>query len=153
MHVHDDATHAAVAPKGAAEAPGMAPVPASRAIGLPSRNGGFAVRPSLTAKPASSDGPVHTRPTRSRGRRRARVAREAQDLEAMVMRMMRALRQRAEGGDLEALVALVNLEPWCRAQQRLAARALTGEGGYSWAQLALRLGITKQSAHGRWGGE
>lgn len=119
----------------------------------PPQNGGFGVRDDLTPKPADSDGPVRTHRRAGKGRRRPRVEREAQDLEAMVMRMMRALRQRAEGGDLEALAALVNLEPWLRAQQRLAARALVSEQGYSWGQLALRLGITKQSAHGRWGGD
>lgn len=71
----------------------------------------------------------------------------------MLARMMRALARRAEGGDLEALAALVELEPWLRAQSKRAARALVNEQGYSWSQLALRLGITKQSAHGRWGGD
>lgn len=133
----------------AGTAPEQVPGPAAGA----SADAGFAVRDGLTAKPPSSRGVRKAPGDRSRGRRRTRQEREAQDLEAMVMRMMRALARRAEGGDLEALVALCNLGPWLTAQQRLAARGLVGGQCYSWAQLALRLGITKQSAHGRWGGD
>lgn len=80
-----------------------------------------------------------------------RNQREASDLGDMMARMLRALSRRAEGGDLEALIELVKLDRVLALEQLRAAHALNTMQGYSWAQIALRLGITRQSAHGRWG--
>lgn len=93
------------------------------------RNGGSSVKEVLTRK----------RP------------REAREVGQAAARMMRALARRAELGDLEGLAELRELERTLCIEQLRAAHALSTQHGYSWAQIGLRLGISKQSAHGRWG--
>lgn len=126
---------------------------AGRVIPGPPADLGFGVRAALTVESPARSLATETRRRARRAARRPRVEREAAELGAMVARMLTALARRAEGGDLEGLVELVNLQAWLSGCQKRAARALASEQGYSWAQLALRLGITKQAAHGRWGGE
>jgi hypothetical protein len=94
-------------------------------------NGGFGVNPPLTPK-----------------RRR-----EASEIGDMVARMTRALARRAEGGDLEALRALVRCELAVILAQRQAAKALHEDHGYSWGEIGLGLAISKQAAWKRWGRE
>ena len=73
---------------------------------------------------------------------------------AFARRILRALGRRVGlGGDVEALADLVALEEEIRSVQRAAVLRLRAEHGYSWAEIASRLGITKQAAFSRWGGD
>jgi len=102
---------------------------ARRPIPHPAQNGGFGVNVKLTPK-----------------RRR-----EAAEIGGMVARMLRALARRAESGDLEALRVLCDLEKNIQLDQLRAARGLNIQHGYSWGEIGLAIGITRQAAHRRWG--
>ena len=71
---------------------------------------------------------------------------------AFTRRVIRAYARRVATGDVEALTDLVGL-----AQQLDTAilQAVSGlrACGYSWTEIATRLGITRQAAHQRWGGD
>ncbi|MEV5004015.1 hypothetical protein [Nocardioides sp. LML1-1-1.1] len=64
-------------------------------------------------------------------------------------RMARALVRRAEGGDLDALVALVE------AQRAMAAAVKEAGSGlhehYSWSEIGSSIGTSKQAAEKRFG--
>jgi len=77
--------------------------------------------------------------------------REASEVADAVSRMMRALARRASSGDLQALVEMAALQGELRAQMRRAATELRLHHGYSWADLGLALGISRQAAEQRWG--
>ena len=66
-------------------------------------------------------------------------------------RIITAYGRRVAGGDVEALPAMVEL---ARHLDDAIGQAVTGlrAFGYSWADIASRLGITRQTAHERWGG-
>jgi hypothetical protein len=95
----------------------------------PAPDGGFGVNTALTPK-----------------RRR-----EASEIGGMVGRMLRALARRAESGDLEALRVLRDLEVNVQMEQLRAARGLNVQHGYSWGEIGLAIGISRQAAHHRWG--
>ena len=85
-------------------------------------------------------------------RRRSRPVVENDDYAAFARRVIRAHGRRVAAGDPDALAALVALGR--------EIDAATGEGvaglrvaGYSWADIAARLGITRQAAQQRWGGD
>jgi hypothetical protein len=71
---------------------------------------------------------------------------------AFTQRVIRAYARRVATGDVEALIDLVGL-----SQQLDTAilQAVTGlrACGYSWTEIATRLGVTRQAAHQRWGGD
>ena len=71
---------------------------------------------------------------------------------AFTRRVIRAYARRVATGDVEAFIDLVGL-----SQQLDTAilQAVTGlrACGYSWTEIATRLGITRQAAHQRWGGD
>ena len=64
-------------------------------------------------------------------------------------RILRAAGRRIAVGDVEALPALAGLAVELDAA---IADAVTGlrAAGYSWAEIASRLGVTRQAAHQRW---
>jgi hypothetical protein len=67
-------------------------------------------------------------------------------------RIVAAYSRRVAGGDVEALTDLVDLS----TQIDMAIYdAVTGlrACGYSWTEIATRLGISRQAAQQRWGGE
>ena len=68
-----------------------------------------------------------------------------------VHRVLRAHARRIAAGDVEALVDLVQLSA---GVDQAIADAVVGlrEFGYSWSEIAGRLGISKQAAQQRWGG-
>lgn len=114
------------------------------------QGGGFTDNASLSVKPAFRERATDTGRGRRRGRRRPRVEREASDMSAFVVRVLGGLAKRAEGGDLESLVALRDLDVALTVAQKRAARGLVELQGYSWTQLAQRLGISRQGARQRW---
>ena len=69
---------------------------------------------------------------------------------AFLRRVIRAYSRRVGCGDIEAITEMVRLaadleDATCAAIARLR------QFGYSWADIALRLGITRQGAQQRWG--
>jgi len=82
--------------------------------------------------------------------RRRRVV-ENDEYAAFIRRAVRAYGRRVSTGDIEALADLVALSLHL---DRAVAEAVCGLRGfgYSWADLATRLGVTRQAAQQRWGG-
>src|SRR5919112_1198069 len=95
------------------------------------------VRSALTSKPRS---------------KRARRQVETTEFDAFVRRILRAYARRVAAGDVEALAALAQLSSEVDAVTRLAVAGLrTSPYSYSWSEIADRLGVTKQTAHERYG--
>lgn len=74
---------------------------------------------------------------------------ENSDYAKFALRIMRAMARRA-GGDVDLLPALRDVA--AEVDRALAdAVAACRRDGYSWAEIAERLGITRQAAHKRFG--
>lgn len=103
-------------------------------------------RPGLSAQLTSPNG-VNTALT---PKRRTRPPVENHDYAAFTRRVLRAHARRIADGDVEGLIELSALE---RELAQALHTAITGlrAVGYSWADVALRLGITRQAAQQRWG--
>jgi hypothetical protein len=71
---------------------------------------------------------------------------------AFARRIVRAYARRVATGDIEALTDMTTLAADVEAAIRVAVIGLRNFG-YSWADIALRLGVTRQAAQQRWGGE
>ena len=71
---------------------------------------------------------------------------------AFARRIVRAHGRRVATGDIEALADLMRLAADIETAIREAVIGLR-DFGYSWADIAARLGITRQAAQQRWGGE
>jgi hypothetical protein len=83
---------------------------------------------------------------RSRNRRYV----ENIDYAAFASRVIKAHGRRVGEGDIEGLVELVALTNQLDTAITAAIAGLRAEG-YSWADVALRLGITRQAAQQKWG--
>jgi hypothetical protein len=83
--------------------------------------------------------------------RRRRVV-ENDEFAAFVRRVVRAHGRRVGTGDVEALADLVALSDHVDHAIGQAVRGLRGFG-YSWTEIATRLGVTRQAAQQRWGGD
>jgi hypothetical protein len=83
-------------------------------------------------------------------KRRTRPVVENTDYAALSRRVLRAQARRISVGDVEGLNDLLALE---RELQRAIHSAVTGlrTSGYSWGEIATRIGIGRQAAHQRWG--
>ena len=64
-------------------------------------------------------------------------------------RIIRAAGRRIAAGDVDALPALAGLSVELDAAITDAVVGLRG-AGYSWGEIAARLGVTRQAAHQRW---
>ncbi|MGI5131616.1 hypothetical protein ACQEVB_32765 [Pseudonocardia sp. CA-107938] len=75
---------------------------------------------------------------------------ENDDYAAFTRRIVAAQGRRIAHGDIEGLAALAQLAD---DVDHALNHAVTGlrAAGYSWAEIADRLGITRQAAHQRWG--
>jgi hypothetical protein len=82
-------------------------------------------------------------------KRRYRVV-ENDEYVAFLRRVIRAYSRRVASGDIEAITAMAALAGHLEDATRQAISGLR-ESGYSWADIALRLGITRQGAQQRWG--
>jgi hypothetical protein len=69
-----------------------------------------------------------------------------------VARVITAAGKRVATGDVEALPDLARLSADLDAALITAVQGLR-EFGYSWEQIAARLGVTRQAAQQRWGGK
>ena len=83
-------------------------------------------------------------------RKRDKRVVENDEFGSFARRIMRAYARRVAEGDIEALVSLRTLGS---ALDTATADAVQGlrAFGYSWADIALRLGVTRQAAQMRWG--
>ena len=69
---------------------------------------------------------------------------------AFLRRTLGAYARRVATGDIEALPDLLNLSACLEDTIQTAINGLR-DCGYSWADIASRLGITRQAAQQRWG--
>ncbi len=93
--------------------------------------------------------PAPTSPRRARRPRREDVENDAYLV--FVARVITAAGKRVAAGDVEALPDLARLAADLDAALITAVTGLR-EFGYSWEQIASRLGVTRQAAQQRWGG-
>jgi hypothetical protein len=82
-------------------------------------------------------------------KRRYRIV-ENDEYAAFLRRVIRAYSRRVASGDVEAITVMVALAADLEEATRQAITGLRGFG-YSWADIAMRLGITRQGAQQRWG--
>ena len=75
---------------------------------------------------------------------------ENDEYAAFLRRAIRAYSRRVAAGDIEAITTMAALAGQLEDATRQAITGLR-ESGYSWADIALRLGITRQGAQQRWG--
>ena len=75
---------------------------------------------------------------------------ENDEYAAFLRRVIRAYSRRVASGDVEAIAAMNRLAIDLEEATRQAITGLRGFG-YSWADIAMRLGITRQGAQQRWG--
>jgi hypothetical protein len=103
------------------------------------------VHPERASQPASQ-GSVKARLTPNR--RRWPV--ENDEYASFVRRVIRAHARRVAAGDVDALADMTGL---IAELDEAITRAVTGlrKAGYSWAEIAARLGVTRQAAQQPWG--
>ena len=85
-------------------------------------------------------------------KRRSRVV-ENDEYAAFLRRVIRAYSRRIAAGDIEAVPDMTRLASDLDTAIRDAITELRARHGYSWADIGLRLGVTRQAAQQRWGGE
>jgi len=96
---------------------------------------------------------MSTRPVkRSLTPNRRKSVVENDEYAAFTRRIVRAYARRVATGDIEALADLTTLAGEVETAIRAAVIGLR-TFGYSWAEIATRLGVTRQAAQQRWGGE
>ncbi|MGW5682473.1 hypothetical protein [Nonomuraea sp. NPDC003754] len=78
---------------------------------------------------------------------------ENTDYGAFLKRIIRAYSKRIADGDIEALADLSGVVAELDHAIAQAVTKLRAEYGYSWADIARPLGITRQAAQQRWGGD
>jgi len=102
----------------------------------------------MTAPPAASQSNVKPALT---AKRRTRVT-ENDEYAAFLRRAIAAYSRRVGSGDIDALTGMTALADHL---DQAITDAITGLRaiGYSWADIALRLGTTRQAAQQRWGGD
>ena len=102
----------------------------------------------MTATPLSNQPSVNNSLT---PKRRNRIT-ENDEYAAFARRVIRAYSRRIADGDVDALPYMTAL---AADLDTAIAQAVTGlrQFGYSWAEIATRLGITRQAAQQRWGGD
>ena len=75
---------------------------------------------------------------------------ENDEYAAFLRRVIRAYSRRVAAGDIEAITTMAALANDLEDAIRQAINALN-DFGYSWADIGMRLGITRQGAQQRWG--
>ena len=77
---------------------------------------------------------------------------ENDEYAAFARRVLRAYSRRIAAGDIDALADMADLAAEIDTATGLAVKGLR-QRGYSWAEIGLRLGITRQAAQQRWGSQ
>ena len=82
-------------------------------------------------------------------KRRGRVV-ENDQYAAFVRRVIAAYSRRVAAGDIDAISDMISV---AAELDEAISQAVTGlrAAGYSWADIAARLGVTRQAAQQRWG--
>ena len=75
---------------------------------------------------------------------------ENDEYAAFLRRVIAAYSRRVAAGDIEAITDMARLAGHLEDATRQAITGLR-QSGYSWADIAMRLGITRQGAQQRWG--
>jgi hypothetical protein len=75
---------------------------------------------------------------------------ENDEYAAFARRILRAYSRRIAQGDIDALADMTDLAAEIDTATGQAVKGLR-QRGYSWAEIGLRLGITRQAAQQRWG--
>jgi hypothetical protein len=102
----------------------------------------------MTTRPSPGQSDVKTTLT---PKRRTRVV-ENHDYAAFLRRVIRAYSRRIAAGDIESIGTLIALGREIDTATQNAVNGLRAIG-YSWNDIAQRLGITRQAAQQRWGGD
>jgi hypothetical protein len=84
--------------------------------------------------------------------RRPRRIVENDEYTAFLGRAIRALGRRVSGGDIDAITDMAQLSGDLDNAIRQAVTGLRNRG-YSWAEIGTRLGVTRQAAQQRFGGD
>jgi hypothetical protein len=82
--------------------------------------------------------------------KRRRPVTENSEYAAFARRILRAYGRRIATGDVEALAQIVELSSDIDDAIRDAVNGLR-TAGYSWTEIAVRIGVTRQAAQQRWG--
>ena len=82
--------------------------------------------------------------------RRRRIT-ENDEYAAFARRVLRAWARRVAAGDIDAITDMAAAAQELDDAMRQAVAGLRDKG-YSWAEIAARLGVTRQAAQQRWGG-
>ena len=102
----------------------------------------------MTALPARRLSAVNKSLTPKRPRRVV----ENDEYAAFLRRVIRAYSRRVAAGDIEAIADMAATADEMDTAMRDAITGLR-QIGYSWADIGLRLGVSRQAAQQRWGGE
>jgi len=89
--------------------------------------------------------------TRLSANRRKRFV-ETDDYAAFIRRAIRAHGRRVGDGDVEALPGLLAVSAELEHALGVAVAGLR-KHGYSWTEIAARIGVTRQAARQRWAGD
>jgi hypothetical protein len=100
----------------------------------------------MTALPREQPFPVNESLTPNQRRRVV----ENDEYAAFLRRVIRAYSRRVAAGDIEAIADMAAVADEVAVAMHHAIYGLRSIG-YSWADVALRLGITRQAAQQRWG--
>ena len=76
---------------------------------------------------------------------------ENEEYAAFVRRFFHAYARRIASGDIDALAGMVAFTADMEAIIHRVVTGLREQHGYSWAEIGLRLGVTRQAAQQRWG--
>ena len=82
--------------------------------------------------------------------KRRRVVVENDEYAAFVRRVIRAYSRRVAAGDVDAIAAMIQTAADLDAAIQQAVLGLR-RSGYSWAEIGMRLAISRQAAQQRWG--
>lgn len=83
--------------------------------------------------------------------KRPRRQRETSEYASFARRAVRAYSRRVgQVGDIESLAGMLALSKDLDEAIALAVKDLRKEHGYSWADIAARLGVTRQACQQRW---
>lgn len=84
--------------------------------------------------------------------KRRRTVAENDEYAAFLRRAIRAFGRRIASGDIDALADAAFLSDQLDAAIKTAIKGLR-ERDYSWADIGRQLGVTRQAAQQRWGGD
>jgi hypothetical protein len=98
--------------------------------------------------------PSHAEPSAQRAPtpKQSRRITENDEFAAFFRRILRAYSRRVAVGDIDALAGLAAMASELDAAIQYGVNGLR-DAGYSWAEIAAQLGITRQGAQQRWNGK